>query len=268
MRFVEYHGVSNPVPYAATEHVFVQTVEDQRSERLLKFVVLCRVDPDDGRLRALPQAGVGFSAVEEPVVFELFQTGEEITQPAIRFRIAPQNFDEPFERRFPDLNGVGSGIAPPRLDEALFDGPADTVCLHVAEFGIDRREDVPERARDVQVRHPGFPVHDPQRVESQTVEIDEPNPVDRVIESFVDILMIRKDDRPNTLGYHLSADVQQTGGLAHAGQSGNQKMGVGLDRQRPSHFGIGERVRAETDCRHVVSRARSAFFRGGRLPSR
>ena len=220
-------------------------------------------------LRALPQAGVGFSAVEEPVVFEFLQTGEEIAQPAIRFRIAPQNFDEPFERRFPDLSGVESGIAPPRLDEALFDGSADTVGLHVAEFGIDRREDVPERARDVQMRHSGFPVHDLQRVEPQTVEVDESHPIARVIESFVDILMIRKDDRPDMRGGdHLFADVQQTGGFAHAGQSGNQKMGVGPDGQRPAHFGIGQRVRAETDRGHVVSGVVGAFLRDARLLGR
>jgi ABC transporter substrate binding protein len=89
MRLIKHHSVSDSLLDASAEHVLVETIEDQRSERLLQVVILCAVDPDDYRLLATPQALKRLGYIKKSVVGELrgFVDGRNL---AVEFRSTRQ----------------------------------------------------------------------------------------------------------------------------------------------------------------------------------
>ena len=151
MCFVEDQRMRNPSLDPSAEHVLVQPVEDKEGKRTLQVLVLCGVDTDDNREFAFPQAALRLGVrVEETVVIQLAEAREQCAQPTVRSGLAAKELQETPEDRL-----WSSRVRVPAcLLEAVFDGSADAIRLNIAELRVNRGEDVPHRAGDIQMSHP------------------------------------------------------------------------------------------------------------------
>ena len=108
MCLVEQQSVRDLLSNAAAEHILVEAIKDERGERLLQIVILCRVDSNDSWPLAFPQALRGLSNSKETIVGELLEPPKQRAQPTVRFWIGAQYLYKSPEGRFRKIGWIST----------------------------------------------------------------------------------------------------------------------------------------------------------------